>query len=46
MENSAVGLQIDGGKDINGPKLLASCFMFDNSSLLLGMFDTQRAFLN
>ena len=45
-ENFALGLQLDGGKDINGRKLLATCFMFDNTSLLLEMFDTQREVLD
>ena len=46
MENSAVGLQLDGGKDVNGRKLLATCFMFDNASLLLEMLETQREVLD
>ena len=46
MENSAFGLQMDGGKHVYGRKLLATCFMFDNSSLLLEVFDIQREVLD
>jgi hypothetical protein len=46
LKGAVVGLQMDGGKDVNGRKLLATCFAIDGSMLMLDLTDTDLQYLD
>lgn len=46
LHGKAVGLQLDGGKDVNKRKLLVTCVVVDGMSLLHKVHDTELATLD